>query len=47
MSVRKVLLVAGEASGDLHGATLVHAIHEIDPSIAVSGDPLLTLMMPA
>jgi len=37
MSVRKVLLVAGEASGDLHGATLVHAIHEIDPSIAVSG----------
>jgi lipid-A-disaccharide synthase len=34
---RKVLLVAGEASGDLHGAELVVALRRSDPRIEVSG----------
>jgi lipid-A-disaccharide synthase len=34
---RKVLLVAGEASGDLHGAELVTALHRHDSSIDVWG----------
>jgi len=34
---RKVLLVAGEASGDLHGAELVTALRQSDPRIEVSG----------
>ena len=35
--LRKVLLVAGEASGDLHGAELVTALRRHDPSIDVWG----------
>jgi lipid-A-disaccharide synthase len=34
---RKLLLVAGEASGDLHGAGLVTALRRADPSIDVWG----------
>jgi lipid-A-disaccharide synthase len=34
---RKVLLVAGEASGDLHGAALVNALRRADPSVEVWG----------
>ncbi len=34
---RKVLLVAGEASGDLHGAALVAALQRADPRIEVWG----------
>lgn len=34
---RKVLLVAGEASGDLHGAALVTALRRSDPCIDVWG----------
>ena len=34
---RKVLLVAGEASGDLHGAMLVTALQRRDPSLEVWG----------
>src|SRR5574342_121918 len=34
---RKVLLVAGEASGDLHGAGLVTALRRSDPAIEVWG----------
>jgi len=34
---RKVLLVAGEASGDVHGATLVRALRRRDPSLDVYG----------
>jgi lipid-A-disaccharide synthase len=34
---RKVLLVAGEASGDLHGADLVTALRRADPTIDVWG----------
>jgi len=34
---RKVLLVAGEASGDLHGAGLVAALWRIDPHVEVWG----------
>src|SRR5437870_12034986 len=36
-SPRKVLLVAGEASGDLHGAGLVTALRRADPRIDVWG----------
>lgn len=35
--VRKVLLVAGEASGDVHGAALVEALRHSDPTIEVWG----------
>ena len=34
---RRVLLIAGEASGDLHGAKLVEALRRLDPGIEVSG----------
>ena len=34
---RHVLIVAGEASGDLHGANLVRAMKRQDPTITVSG----------
>lgn len=34
---RKILLVAGEASGDLHGAALVSALRQFDPHIEVWG----------
>ena len=37
MSGRKVLLVAGEASGDVHGAELVSALLRLDPSVEVFG----------
>lgn len=34
---RKILIVAGEASGDLHGSNLVRAIREINPRTAFAG----------
>ena len=34
---KKVLIIAGEASGDLHGANLVNAIRAVDPSITFWG----------
>ncbi|MCX5828841.1 MAG: lipid-A-disaccharide synthase [Deltaproteobacteria bacterium] len=34
---RKVMIVAGEASGDLHGANLVRAMHAIDSSLEFYG----------
>src|SRR5512139_2255341 len=37
MKPKKVLLVAGEVSGDLHGSYLVEAIHRIDPEIQFFG----------
>jgi lipid-A-disaccharide synthase len=36
-AARKILLVAGEASGDMHGAELVTALRRSDPRIEVSG----------
>jgi lipid-A-disaccharide synthase len=33
----RVLIIAGEASGDLHGANLVKAIRAVDPSIIFRG----------
>ena len=33
----KIMLSAGEASGDLHGESLAKAIHNIDPQIELSG----------
>jgi lipid-A-disaccharide synthase len=37
MTSKRVMMVAGEASGDLHGAHLIEAIHQIDPGIQFSG----------
>lgn len=37
MKPRKILLVAGEVSGDLHGARLVEAVQEIDPEFEWMG----------
>jgi len=37
MESKKILLVAGEASGDLHGSHLVEAIQRIDPEIQFFG----------
>jgi lipid-A-disaccharide synthase len=34
---RRVLIVAGEASGDLHGANLVRAVHRLAPEIRFYG----------
>ena len=36
-TVRKLLIIAGEASGDLHGANLVQELRQRDPSVAVFG----------
>lgn len=35
--MKTILIIAGEASGDLHGSNLVKALKEQDPSIAVYG----------
>jgi lipid-A-disaccharide synthase len=35
--MKKILMVAGEVSGDLHGAHLMEAIHRIDPNIQFFG----------
>lgn len=37
MPVKKVMISAGEASGDLHAANLVTSLHQIDPTIYVNG----------
>ena len=37
MGSKNVLMVAGEASGDLHGAHLVEAVHAIDPEVHFFG----------
>jgi lipid-A-disaccharide synthase len=37
MRPKKILMVAGEASGDLHGAYLMEAIHRIDADIHFFG----------
>jgi len=34
---KRILIVAGEASGDLHGSNLVRALKRYDPGITVSG----------
>jgi lipid-A-disaccharide synthase len=36
-SKKQIMIVAGEASGDLHGGTLVQAMHKIDPEIRFYG----------
>jgi len=43
MKLKKILLVAGEVSGDLHGAHLMEEIHHIDPDLqfyGIGGDRL-------
>ena len=37
MKAKKIMLIAGEVSGDLHGSHLVEAIQEIDPEIEFFG----------
>jgi lipid-A-disaccharide synthase len=37
MKPKKVMMVAGEASGDLHGARLIEAVHQTDPGIQFFG----------
>jgi lipid-A-disaccharide synthase len=37
MKSKKILLVAGEVSGDLHGSYLLEAVHRIDPEIQFFG----------
>jgi lipid-A-disaccharide synthase len=37
MKPKKVMMVTGEASGDLHGAHLMEAVQRIDPGIQFSG----------
>jgi lipid-A-disaccharide synthase len=37
MNTRKIMIVAGEASGDLHGGNLVRAIHCFDPDLSFYG----------
>jgi lipid-A-disaccharide synthase len=37
MRSKKILMVAGEVSGDLHGAHLMEAIHRIDPDVHFFG----------
>lgn len=37
MSMKKVMIMSGEASGDLHGANLAREIRKLDPSIALYG----------
>ena len=34
---RKILIISGEASGDLHGASLIEALKRISPSIEIKG----------
>ena len=37
MPVKNIMISAGEASGDLHAANLVKALHKLDPTIKVNG----------
>jgi lipid-A-disaccharide synthase len=37
MNARKIMIVAGEASGDLHGGNLVRAMHRFDPDLSFYG----------
>lgn len=34
---RKIFIISGEASGDLHGANLIKAMHEIHPDLEIKG----------
>lgn len=35
--LKRIMIVAGEASGDLHGANLVRALHRINPAVCFYG----------
>jgi len=37
VSARRIMIVAGEASGDLHGGNLVRAMRQIDPALSFYG----------
>src|SRR3989338_8081623 len=34
---KRIMIVAGEASGDLHGANLIKALKQLNPELEVSG----------
>ena len=34
---KRILIVAGESSGDFHSASLIHALKKIEPGIEISG----------
>ncbi|MGD0274943.1 MAG: hypothetical protein ABSB79_02635, partial [Syntrophales bacterium] len=34
---RKIMIIAGEASGDLHGSNLVHAMLKLEPDLQFFG----------
>ncbi|MCB9249017.1 MAG: hypothetical protein H6613_10990 [Ignavibacteriales bacterium] len=34
---KKIMIIAGEASGDLHGAALIDELLKIDPQLEISG----------
>ena len=33
----RILIITGEASGDLHGANLAHALKQADPALSIVG----------
>lgn len=35
--IKKIMIIAGEASGDLHGSKLAQAIRELSPDVEISG----------
>ncbi len=35
--MKKILIIAGEASGDLHGSNLVREVTKLDPSVRFYG----------
>ena len=37
MAHRRIFIIAGEASGDLHGGNLVHALKQLDPHVMIRG----------
>ena len=37
LSMKKIMIMAGEASGDLHGSNLAREIRKADPSIVLYG----------
>ena len=42
----RILIITGEASGDLHGANLARALKQADASLSVVGIGIFTSMTP-
>ena len=46
--MQRVMIVAGEASGDMHAARLVEAVHRLEPSIeffGIGGEEVSSLLV--